>query len=148
MRFAGSSPAVAAMGVVSGYNPGAIGSQAMKGRSVQRQAGIKGDAFVAETSILNEGRLAAAEAGIAAEEAQVPGMGETIGMSVLQGLGNFAGPIASGLKGPGITSYDQIPAEGLRGAAAGGGPNAYLGTGGKYGTFQPGSYIDYNPAIG
>ncbi len=39
--------------------------------------------------------------------------------------------------GGNITSYDQVPAGGLRGSAAGGGPNSYLGTGGKYGSFTP-----------
>ena len=143
MQFAGSNPAIQALSGYSGFDPSKLGKTGQRSRSMQRQNVIKGEAFVDETKITNEGRLEAAKSGIAAEMAQIPGMGEVIGMSVLEGLGNFAGPIASGMGG-GISSYDQIPAAGMKGLE----PNSYIGTGGKYGSFQPGSYTDYNPAVG
>ena len=118
MRFAGSNPAIQAMGVVSGYNPNAISNVGQQGRSLQTQASIKGQTLVDETSILNEGRLEAAKYGIQANEAQVPGLGETIGMSVLDGLGNFAGPIASGLNSPTVGVDRTSPGKGIPGSVA------------------------------
>ena len=50
--------------------------------------------------------------------------GAQMGMSIQSNIGKVGGG--------GVTKYSDIPAGGLRGAAAGGGSNAYFGTGGKY----------------
>ena len=102
MQYAGSNPALQAMGLVSGYDPGKIVGMAQKGRSTQRQTATQSEAMFRENALLNEGRLEAAKLGIAANEAAVPSTGEVIGSSLLSGLSGFAGPIASGLGGSGI----------------------------------------------
>ena len=101
MRFAGSEAAVDALGVYSGYDPSALSQAEQRSRSMQRQYKTAAEALVEETGILNEAELEAAKLGVAAKMAQVPGMGEVIGTSILEGLGNAAGPIAKGLKGTG-----------------------------------------------
>ena len=62
-----------------------------------------------------------------------------IGTSILDGVTTGMSLAAPNTGGPGggITGYDQIGTDGLTGAAAGGGANAYLGLGGKYGNFVP-----------
>ena len=55
----------------------------------------------------------------------------------MSGIGDIVGGAIGTFGSAGISSYDDIPTGGLRGAAAGGGPNAYMGTGGKYGSFTP-----------
>ena len=121
MRFAGSKPAIAAMGVYSDYDPDALGKVGQRSRSLQRQNVIAGEALADETRISNEGRLEAARLGIAADQAQVPGMGEVIGTSLLSGLSKFAGPIASGMKSYGGTG------------STGTGATVGIGDTGKYG---------------
>ena len=120
MRFAGSKAAVDALGVYSGYDPSALSQAEQRSRSMQRQYKTVAEALVEETGILNEAKLEAARLGVAAEMAQVPGMGEVIGTSILEGLGNSAGPIAKGLKGlgksPGIGKGPEFGEVGTTGS--------------------------------
>ena len=62
----------------------------------------------------------------------------SINSAIMGGVGNIvSGGLSAIPTTPTVNSYSDIPAAGLRGSAAGGGPNAYFGTGGKYGTFVP-----------
>ena len=148
MRFAGSAPAVEAMGLFSGFDPSALGSQAQKGRSLQKQTAMQAESMTEAAKLEAEAMIESAKLGAAATRSAGQAAGNASMVSgIASGISSFAGPIASGLKGPGITSYDQIPAAGLRGSAAGGGPNAYLGTGGRYGSFVPPTPVPGKPGV-
>lgn len=102
MRFAGSTPAVEAMGLFSGYDPGMIGSIAQKGRSLQKQTDMKAEAAIKSTENEAQAMIDAAEYGASATRAQ----GQAAGMSsmvsgIASGISAFAGPIASGMNSGG-----------------------------------------------
>ena len=116
-----------------------IGKTGMRGQSIQRQSATKAEGLVHGAGINSMAEVASAGFQADAIKAQGQAQGQASMMSGLaSGISSFAGGFGSmGGGGGGITSYDQIPSGGLYGASAGGGPNAYLGTGGKYGSFQP-----------
>ena len=120
MRFAGSPGAIQAMGVYSGYDPGAISSKALLGRSNQRQNTALAEASILSNRYANEALVEEAEIMGKAQLDQVPGMGETMLQAGLQALpgaiggmsfggGAGATPQAGslGLKVPG--SYGNMP---------------------------------------
>ena len=149
MRFAASPGFQDVMSTIGdvGVDYNQLSNMGQQSRSMQQQTAFDSESKL--KSAENEARamVEAAKYGAQAMRAQGQAAGNA---AMVSGIASGISGIAGGLggMGGGITSYDQIPSAGLTGAAAGGGPNAYFGTGGKYGTFQPGSFIDYNPAIG
>ena len=134
MRFAGSAPITDFLS--KGIDTGAIAQQSQGIRSDLKNTGtgIEADlgatALGAQARVIGEGLIAEGQAAQAQGQAQgqmYSSLGSAFG-SAISGFG--------GLGGGTVNSYDDIPSEGLRGSAAGGGPNAYIGTGGKYGTFK------------
>ena len=87
----------------------------------------------AATGIKAAGDVEAAKIDGQARSALASAQGQASMMESIGGIGSSL----IGSFGGGISSYSQIPDSGLRGAAAGGGTDAYFGTGGKYGNFQP-----------
>ena len=110
MRFAGSTPAVEAMGLFSGYNPGQIGSVAQKGRSMQNQTATRAEAAVKSTENEAEAMIESAKVGAAATRAQGAAAGQASLVSgIASAVGSFAGPIASGMSsGGGYTTPGGI----------------------------------------
>ena len=88
----------------------------------------------AATGISEAGKVEAANIVGAAQASLAQAQGQA---SIMSGLGSIASSAIGAFGAPSISSYSDIPAGGLTGAAAGGGPNAYFGTGGKYGSFTP-----------
>ena len=133
MRFAGTE--------LSNYmgtqDYSGIAGASQKGRSMERRATMEGEAMVANAGVDSLAKMKSAEFGAEAIAAEGAAAGQSAMFSGLsQGISGLASGFGSMGGGGGITSYDQIPSEGLRGAAAGGGSKAYFGTGGKYGSFN------------
>ena len=138
-RFAGGSEFMDAFNAVSGsgLNVGALTAAGQASQSRQRSNAMLQQARLkmAEDKAEVIEATADARAGMYGAQADASFNNSIMG-GAMSAINTFAGGFGGG-GGGGITSYDQIPAEGLRGAAAGGGPNAYFGTGGRYGTFVP-----------
>ena len=137
MRFAGTS-----MTNFLADRPdyGQTVSNASTLRSQEGQAITDAMGKTAAAGINAAGKVKSAEITGAAEAALASAQGQA---SIMKGIGQI-GASAIGSFGPAdITSYSDIPTGGLRGFKAGGGfsnPNAYFGTGGKYGSFVPPSF--------
>ena len=131
MRFAGSR--------LEGYldkgtDFGAMTQGADNIRTKEGVNNIEAQSKVATTGIAAEAKIAAAEAGAAATVAQ--GQADMFS-GIMGGIGKIGGAAVGAMGSSGINSYSDIPSAGLTGSAAGGGSNAYIGTGGKYGSFTP-----------
>ena len=135
MRFAGTQLSNFIGGTMD-YS--GLGKASQEGRSLERRATMEGEGMIANAGVQSLGKIKAAEYGAEAMIAEGQAAGQSAMFSGLtQGIGSLASGFGSMGGGSNITSYDDIGAGGLRGAAAGGGSRAYLGTGGKYGAFQP-----------
>ena len=138
MRFAGSAPITDFL--QQSMDHGAVAQNAAITRSAVNKAGTQFQGETTATGITAAGEVEAASIVGAARSSLANAQGQA---AVMKGIGGIAssaiGAFGSGGGGGGspITSYSQIPSGGLTGSAAGGGPNAYFGTGGKYGSFQP-----------
>ena len=134
MRFAGTQLSNF-MGDTMDYS--AIAGTSQRGRSMERRATMEGEGLVANAGVQSLGKMRASEFQADAIKAQGQAQGQaSMFQGMASGISSLAGGLASMPTGGGITSYDQIPSGGLRGAAAGGGSNAYFGTGGRYGSFD------------
>ena len=140
MRFAGSAPITDFLS--KGIDTGGMAQASAARRSDMKNAitGLEADmganALGAIGAVESAGLIADGQAAQARGQAQ-GSMFSSLGSALGGAIGSF------GSIGGGVTSYNDIPPEGLRGAAAGGGPNAYYGTGGRYGSFQPGPFMRY-----
>ena len=135
MRFAGTQLSNF-MGDTMDYS--AIAGTSQKGRSMERRAAMEGEGVVANAGVQSLGKMKASEFQADAIKAGGQAQGQA---AMASGIGSMVSGLAGGISsmgssGGGISSYDAIPSGGLRGAAAGGGPNAYFGTGGRYGSFD------------
>ena len=115
----------------------ALASGASKLASKERQAitDIMGKTAAAGVSAAS--KVKAAELAGAAQQQMASAQGQSAMMGM---IGQIGGSAISAMGPANISSYADIPAEGLRGLKAGGGfsnPNAYMGQGGKYGSFVP-----------
>ena len=132
MRFAGTRME----SFMGGDRPeyGALAQKGLANRTEESTAATDLMGKTAATGIAEAGKVEAAKiTGMAAASlAQAQGQA-----AIMEGIGGIASSAIGAFSTPSINSYSDIPAGGLRGAAAGGGPNAYFGTGGKYGSFQP-----------
>ena len=138
MRFAGSR----LEGFLGDHGPdyGATASAASTLRSREGQAVTDAMGKTAAAGITAAGKAKSAEISGAAEAALASAQGQA---SIMKGIGQIGGAAIGSFGPANITSYSDIPTEGLRGLKAGGGfsnPNAYFGTGGKYGSFVPPSF--------
>ena len=106
-----------------------VGKTAMKGQALQRNEATKAEGLVHGAGINSMAEVAQAGFQADAIKAQGQAQGQA---SMASGIGSMVSGIAGGF--------------GAMGSSGGG--SSYGGTGGKYGSFQPGSYTDYNPAIG
>ena len=106
-----------------------VGKVGMEGQSLQRNSATKAEGLVHGAGINSMAQVAQAGFKADAIEAQGAAQGQA---SMASGIGSMF----SGLAG-GISSFGSK-----------GGGSSYGGFGGKYGSFQPGSYTDRNPAIG
>ena len=133
MRFAGTR----IEGLLGNDKPdyGATVSNASTLRSQESQAVTDVMGKTASAGIKAAGDVESANIVGAAESALASAQGQA---AIMSGIGEIGGA-AIGQFG-GINSYSDIPAAGLRGSAAGGGLDAYFGTGGKYGSFVPPSF--------
>ena len=134
MRFAGTR--------IEGFlgdgpDYGEIASNASTIRSREDQAVTDAMAKTSATGINAAGEVEAANIVGAAQSALASAQGQA---SIMKGIGQIGGA-AIGQFG-GINSYSDIPAAGLRGSAAGGGLDAYFGTGGKYGSYVKPSFLN------
>ena len=116
-----------------------VGKTNMQGQSMQRNTATKAEGLVHGAGINSMAQVAGAGFKADAIKAQGQAQGQA---SMASGIGSMVSGIAGGFGsmgggGSGINSYDDIPAGGLYGASAGGGTNAYMGQGGKYGSFVP-----------
>ena len=134
MRFAGTR-----MEGFLGDDSPDFGSLAQKGLANRTQESTAATDLMgqtASTGIAEAGRVEAANITGAAATSLANAQGQA---SIMSGLGSIAGSAIGAFGTPSISSYSDIPAAGLTGSAAGAGagPNAYIGTGGKYGSYQP-----------
>tara|TARA_B100001559_G_C15915741_1_gene356321 strand:+ start:90 stop:470 length:381 start_codon:yes stop_codon:yes gene_type:complete len=106
-----------------------VGKVGMQGQSMQRNAATKAEGLVHGAGINSMAEVAQAGFQADAIKAQGQAQGQA---SMASGIGSMVSGIAGGFGSMG----------------SGGGDKSYGGTGGKYGSFQPGSYVDNNPAIG
>ena len=133
MRFAGTRME----SFMGGDRPeyGALAQKGLANRTQESTAGTELMGKTAATGISAAGAVEAANITGAAKTALANAQGQA---AIMEGIGGIASSAIGAFgSGGGISSYDDIPAGGLTGSAAGGGPNAYIGTGGKYGCFQP-----------
>ena len=135
-----------------------VAGAGIEGRGLEARTGHEAMGKVAGYGLQSIGQVAAAEELASAQAAVGRAEGNAAMFSgAMDGLSSFA---SAGIKkwgqGPQqLQSWDDMPAGGLSGPAAGvpdangwgtSTQNAYYGTGTqKYGAFQPGSYTDYNP---
>ena len=140
MRFAGTR----IEGLLGNDKPdyGQTVSNASTLRSQESQAVTDLMGKTTASGIKAAGDVEAANIVGAAESALASAQGQA---SIFEGIGQIGGA-AIGAMGPAdITSYSDIPSGGLRGFKAGGGfsnPNAYFGTGGKYGNYVKPSFLN------
>ena len=106
-----------------------VGKVGMEGQSLQRNTATKAEGLVHGAGINSMAQVASAGFKADAIEAQGQAQGQA---SMMSGLTSGIGSLVGGFGAMG----------------SGGGGSSYGGTGGKYGSFKPGSYTDYNPAIG
>ena len=106
-----------------------VGRVGMEGQSLQRNTATKAEGLVHGAGINSMAQVASAGFKADALVAQGQAQGQA---SMMSGIGSMVSGIAGGF--------------GSMGSGSGG--SSYGGTGGKYGSFKPGSYTDYNPAIG
>jgi len=134
MRFAGTR--------IEGFlgdkpDYGALASGADSIRSKESQAATDLMGKTAATGISAAGQVKGAEITGAAQQS----MASAQSQAAMMGMIGQIGGAAIGAMGPAdISSYSDIPSKGLRGFKAGGGfsnPNAYMGTGGRNGSFLP-----------
>ena len=134
MRFAGTRME----GFLGGDGPnfGDMSQAGLKMRNKESTTATDLMGKTAATGIAEAGKVEAANITGAAASALASAKGQA---SIMSGLGSIAGSAITAFGTPKINSYDDIPAGGLTGSAAGAGAgeNAYFGTGGKYGSFQP-----------
>lgn len=144
MRFAGSQGF--GLAEFTGQNPisfGAVSDKLLQGRHLERLAGIESLSKVGQHGLAALASVASAEAGAASTVAQGAAAGNA---AIVGGLFDGIGSLASGaIKGRG--GGPTYPGQTEDGYPLGrGSDGSYGGFGGKYGSFQPGSYTDYNPA--
>ena len=135
MRFAGTRME----GFLGDDRPeyGSLAQKAVANRTAESTAGTELMGKTAATGIVEAGKVEAADITGAAQVALANAQGQA---AIMSGIGDIAGSFIGAIPtGGGINSYDDIPVGGLKGsdAGAGAGKHAYLGTGGKYGSFQP-----------
>ena len=136
MRFAGTE--------LSNYLGGTmdysgLGKVSQEGRSLERRANMTGDALIGNAGNQSLSKIKQAEYGAEAIVAEGAAAGQSAMFDgIAKGIGGLAGGFGS-RGGSGITSYDDIGSDGLRGVDAGGATNAYMGTGGKYGSLDTSS---------
>ena len=116
------------------------------GQTVSNASTLRSQESQAVTDVMGKTAAAGITAAGDAESANIVGAAQSSlanaqgQAAIMKGIGQIGGA-AIGAMGPAnISSYSDIPSEGLRGFKAGGGfsnPNAYMGTGGKYGSFVP-----------
>ena len=128
MRFAGSQ-LTNFMGDTMDYSR--ISGASMDGRSMERKAVMGAEAQVANAGIQSMG--AVQSAGYRADAIRAGGQAQGQA-SMASGIGSMFSGLASGIsslgsRSSGISSYDYIPAFGMRGVE----PKSYIGTGGRYG---------------
>ena len=135
MRFAGSAPVTDFL--AKSMDHGATAQNAAATRSAVNTAGIDAQGQTAAAGIQGAGEVEAAGIVGAAQSSLANAQGQA---AMMKGIGGIASSAIGAFGGGGsISSYSDIPSAGLTGSAAGAGagPNAYFGTGGKYGTFVP-----------
>lgn len=134
MRFAGQAlgGGFAELGGQMGTTDfGQMSKDSLDSRSKEKQMATEAESVVNQYGLKSMADMKAAEFGAEATRAQ----GQAAGQSAMFG-GLMDG--ISGIAGAGIQKFGGQSA----------GTSSYGGTGGKYGTFQPGSYTDYNPVRG
>ena len=134
MRFAGSAPVTDFL--AKSMDHGATAQNAAATRSAVNTAGIDAQGKTAAAGIQGAGEVEAAGIVGAAQSSLANAQAQA---SIMQGIGQIGGAAIGAFGKSPIGDYSDIPSTGLRGSAAGAGagPNAYFGTGGKYGTFVP-----------
>ena len=139
MRFAGTR--------IEGF----MGDRPDYGEAVSDASTLRSKESQAVTDVMGKTAAAGINAAGKAESAKITGSAASAlaraqgQAAVMEGIGQIGGA-AIGAMGPAdITSYSDIPSGGLRGFKAGGGfsnPNAYFGTGGKYGNYVKPSFLN------
>jgi hypothetical protein len=135
MRFAGSAPITDFL--QQSMDHGAVAQNAAKTRSAVNKAGTQLQGETTARGITAAGEVEAASIVGAAQSSLANAQGQAAVMEGIGGIASSAIGAFGSRGGSSISSYSQIPSAGLRGSAAGGGSNAYFGTGGKYGSFKP-----------
>ena len=107
-----------------------ISGASIEGRGLERKATMMGEAEVANAGVKSLGAIQSA--GYQADAIRAAGQAQGQA-SMASGIGSMVSGLAGGISSLGSRSSS---------------PKSYGGYGGKYGSFQPGSYIDKNPAIG
>ena len=134
MRFAGTR-IEGFLGDKPDYGALASGADSLRSKESQAATGLMGK--TAAAGISAAGQVKGAEITGAAQQAMASAQSQAAMMGM---IGQIGGAAISAMGPANINSYDDIPAEGLRGLKAGGGfsnPNAYVGTGGRHGSFVP-----------
>ena len=133
MRFAGTR-IEGFLGDKPDYGALASGADSLRSKESQAATGLMGK--TAAAGISAAGQVKGAEITGAAQQAMASAQSQAATMGMIGQIGGAA----IGAMGPAnISSYSDIPAEGISGIKAGGisNPNAYIGQGGKYGSFVP-----------
>lgn len=139
MRFANPPGLASFMAKNAGYDQ--IGSQGIK-ESAETDLTTMGTMGQAQANALNT--IAKDKAAEYMRDARAFGMAQQADAqlfgSIAGAVGTIGGSAINKFGSGSINSYDDIPSEGLRGSAKGGPllePDAYFGTGGRYGDFVP-----------
>ena len=133
MRFAGTR-IEGFLGDKPDYGALASGADSLRSEESQAATGLMGK--TAAAGISAAGQVKGAEITGAAQQAMASAQSQAATMGM---IGQIGGAAISAMGPANISSYDDIPAEGISGIKAGGlsNPNAYIGQGGKYGSFVP-----------
>ena len=133
MRFAGTR-IEGFLGDKPDYGALASGADSLRSKESQAATGLMGK--TAAAGISAAGQVKGAEITGAAQQAMASAQSQAATMGM---IGQIGGAAISAMGPANISSYDDIPAEGISGIKAGGlsNPNAYIGQGGKYGSFVP-----------
>ena len=141
MRFAG----ISLSNYMDGFDNTLLSNTSQQARSQENRASMIGEGKVSCAGIMGAAEIQAAKYGASAARSAGQAAGNA---AMFGGAMDAVGTLGSA----GISKFmskPTYPGKTPDGYPLGrGSDGSYGGFGGKYGSFQPGSYTDYNPAIG